>query len=453
VTADELWSVFILAWLFVLGSVFGSFLNVCVHRFPRHEFLGDQLRSIWSPPSHCPRCGAGILKRDNVPVVGWLLLRGRCRNCRLPISARYPLIELANGLLFALVYWLEVPQELGGRIVSSSAFCPVGPQIVPGGLSESALLHWRYAFHMVLFETLLVASLIDIDTTTIPDASTVPAMLAGLVMAAALGQVWLVPVWFIDPGLASLAPEWSQGWFGEMVRPPTIFTGPDPAGAGNLLVPAWALSHPHLHGLAVSVMGIVIGGGVVWLVRVIGRLALGREAMGFGDVVLMATVGAFLGWQATLVAFFFAPFCALLFVVLRALFRHGEFIPYGPYLSASTLVLVLGWREAWPMVGHWYSTGPLVVLAGGVLLLLMFPTLVATRWIKRALGFPDPPPESEWVAEWGPADQLQYLAGEVVERDRQQWTRPAEWPGTSSANGTLHEERWRGTNGPTGWPE
>jgi leader peptidase (prepilin peptidase)/N-methyltransferase len=420
-----------------------------VHRFPRHEYLPEQLRSLWWPPSHCPRCGAGILKRDNVPIVGWLRLRGRCRNCRLRISPRYPLVELANGCLFALVYWLEVPQELRARIFESSAYCPIGPQIVPGGLSESALLHWRYAFHMLLFEALLVASLIDIDTTTIPDASTVPAMLAAVVMAGALGQMWLVPVWFIDPGLASMAPEWSQGWFGEMVRPPAAF-GP---GDQDLLVPAWALSHPHLHGLAVSVAGVVIGGGVVWLIRVIGRLALGREAMGFGDVVLMAMVGAFLGWQATLTAFFAAPFCALAWLLVRALLRWNEYIPYGPYLSASTLLLVLCWREAWPIVGHWFSTGPLVVLAGGVLLVLMFPALVATRVIKRALGFPDPPPEGEWVAEWRPADQLQYLAGEVVERDRHHWIRPGEWPGTSSANGTLHEERWRGTGGPTGWPE
>lgn len=86
----------------VLGLLIGSFLNVVVWRVPRGE-------SIVSPPSACPRCGHRIRARDNVPVLSWLLLRGRCRDCGAPISRRYPLVEAATGLLFALTAWLTGP--------------------------------------------------------------------------------------------------------------------------------------------------------------------------------------------------------------------------------------------------------------------------------------------------------------------------------------------------------
>ena len=99
----------------LFGLVVGSFLNVLIHRLPRGE-------SVVSPGSHCPVCGAGILPRDNVPVVSWLLLGGRCRACRAPISPRYPLIEMTNGVLWALVF-LRAPQWpdlLGGLFFASA---------------------------------------------------------------------------------------------------------------------------------------------------------------------------------------------------------------------------------------------------------------------------------------------------------------------------------------------
>ena len=78
--------IFLIPYLFVLGATIGSFLNVCVYRLPKHDGLLDQIRGLWSPPSHCPRCGRRILLRDNLPVFGWLRLLGRCRFCRTRIS-------------------------------------------------------------------------------------------------------------------------------------------------------------------------------------------------------------------------------------------------------------------------------------------------------------------------------------------------------------------------------
>ncbi len=451
----------ILMWLFVLGSVLGSFLNVCVYRIPQHERLWDQLRGLVSPGSHCPRCKTPIRKSDNIPIIGWLRLKGRCRHCRGRISVRYPLVEFLNGMLFVVVYWLELPHEFSTRIWESSAWSPLGPQLA-GGLAEVQILHVRYFYHLVLLEALFAASLIDLDTMTIPDGSTLPAMVVGLIGAAAFGQLYLVPVWFQDPALAFYAPESAQNLFGEMVAPPRpVFPGVRTFGLHGLQVPAWTLEFPHLNGLAVSAAGIVIGGGLVWGVRLAGFLTLRREAMGFGDVILMALVGSFLGWQPTLVAFFIAPFFAMLVTGIRwgiSLFSKSRLvemhIPYGPYLSFSALVVVLCWKWMWPIVGRWFSAGPLVLLMGLALLLLMIPALFFIQLIKRLLGIPlYPEPEMEWAEVWTSADTLTYLAGEVVERDRQQWTTTHEWPGEAAAQGMIFEERWRNRDNATGWPD
>jgi leader peptidase (prepilin peptidase)/N-methyltransferase len=100
---------FVLFFLFVLGSCIGSFLNVCIHRFPAKRRLRDQLWALNSHSSGCPRCATAIQWRDNIPLLGWLMLRGRCRSCRLPISMRYPLVELLTAVLFVVVYQCEMP--------------------------------------------------------------------------------------------------------------------------------------------------------------------------------------------------------------------------------------------------------------------------------------------------------------------------------------------------------
>jgi leader peptidase (prepilin peptidase)/N-methyltransferase len=126
----------------LLGLVVGSFANVCVHRLPRQQ-------SVVSPPSRCPACGALIRARDNVPVLSWLLLRGRCRSCRAPISPRYPAVEAANGLL-----WLALAALRGPRAQTFVA--------------------------MALVTALLVLSLIDLEHQLLPDAITLPGVAAGL---------------------------------------------------------------------------------------------------------------------------------------------------------------------------------------------------------------------------------------------------------------------------------
>jgi leader peptidase (prepilin peptidase)/N-methyltransferase len=147
----------------LLGLVVGSFANVCVHRLPReHEpatgrfsraiDLWRQMRSVVSPGSHCPRCGRPIRPWDNIPILSWLLLRGRCRSCRAPIGWRYPAVEAANGLL-----WLALAATRGPAV--------------------------RTLVAMVLVTALLVLSLIDLEHQLLPDAITLPGIALGLAVS------------------------------------------------------------------------------------------------------------------------------------------------------------------------------------------------------------------------------------------------------------------------------
>ena len=147
---------------FMYGAIIGSFLNVCVYRFPQHETLIDQLKSINSPPSSCPKCRSRIAARDNVPILGWLMLQGKCRNCGLKISIRYPVIEFINGLLFVVMFLLEIPDGYQASLEESFLHTDLGPQIVEGWFPQLHM-NLRYLYHMVLIEALLVASLIDWD--------------------------------------------------------------------------------------------------------------------------------------------------------------------------------------------------------------------------------------------------------------------------------------------------
>jgi leader peptidase (prepilin peptidase)/N-methyltransferase len=134
----------LIAYAAVLGLIIGSFLNVVVWRVPRNE-------SLVSPPSHCPRCDTPIAPRDNIPVVSWLLLRGKCRHCGEPISARYPLVELATGAVFA---------AMAARIG----------------------LDWALPAYLYLGAICVALALIDLDTKRLPNSITLPSYAAGLVL-------------------------------------------------------------------------------------------------------------------------------------------------------------------------------------------------------------------------------------------------------------------------------
>lgn len=207
-----------IAWLVMLGGAVGSFLNVVVYRLP----LGI---SLVYPPSRCPKCGKGIAWYDNVPVLGWILLRGRCRQCRNPISARYPVIEGWTALMFGAVAAVELP-----------CF----------SLSEFGVI---YAYHMLLLCTLLCAALMEYDGNKVPWRLFVPAMIVGV----------MVPV--VWPTLRPVSP-WLDLFVGDAM-------------------PMW------LGGLVDSLAGLAVGallGFLVW--RSLGEQKSGGLALGLAGVGL-----------------------------------------------------------------------------------------------------------------------------------------------------------------------
>jgi leader peptidase (prepilin peptidase)/N-methyltransferase len=416
----------VLIWLFTFGAVIGSFLNVCIYRLPQHEQLWAQLTGLTHPPSSCPYCKNRILGRDNVPVLGWLMLRGRCRFCRHWIPPRYALIEFFNGLLWVVLYLAIVPSGYSAKASDSLLWSSLGPLANPA-LSRDQLiflLHAQYFYYLVLAEALLVATFIDFDLQIIPDGSTVPAMIVGVLGAWIIGHLHLWPVWFQSSStLLNGTPTWMH-W---------LLRGPDR--------PVWLMAHPHWHGLISSLAGIVVGGGVIWILRIVGQWAWKREIMGFGDVILMAMIGSFLGWQPTLLVFFVAPFCGLIATVLSLQVFRAREIPYGPYLSLGALLVLLAWRPYFSRFEIWFSLGPLILVVAVIMVALLAGSLMLFRRVKLLLGFPEF--DDEWYEEeWSSGDQLAFFANKDLDSGSGPM-KGAGWTGTAAGQGRLHVDRWR----------
>lgn len=222
--------------------------------------------------------------------------------------------------------------------------------VTEGGSVDWA--HWRLVYHFILIILLVTATAVDFDQYLIPDAITFPGTLIGISGAALLGNLQLMQIWV----------DWNQA---------TPMEGP--------FIPQWLKDHPHWHGLAWSFTGLVVGAGMTWLVRLISHRMLSIEALGFGDVTLMAMIGSFLGWQPTVFVFLLAPLCALVIGLTAKILTGRRAIPYGPYLSAAAIVVLLTWRWLWTptrdIFGHWPTLVGLAVLSSV--------SLAALLWLLR----------------------------------------------------------------------
>ncbi len=176
-TDNAAFSIVALLWMLAFGGAIGSFLNVVVYRWPRG-------RSIVHPGSQCPRCGHAIRAWDNVPVLAWLWLRGRCRDCQAPIASRYPTVEFFVALLFASLGWIEVLRSGGGVEVGS--ILPLVAE--PWSLSMRCGL---WAFHLLMLCTLLAAGLIRFDGLRVPRLIWYPALIVGVLSPNV--WPWLLP--------------------------------------------------------------------------------------------------------------------------------------------------------------------------------------------------------------------------------------------------------------------
>jgi len=241
----------------LFGAVIGSFLNVCILRWGT-----EPKESVVRPPSHCPKCGIGLRWYDNIPIVSWLLLRGRCRGCGAPISIQYPLIELATALVWAAMVWRY------------------GPSLE--------------AFRGAAFATVLLGiAMTDARAYIIPDEFSLGGLALGILFAVAAGK----------------------------------------------------------QALGVALLGAAVGFGVLWLVAIAGEWLLKEEAMGGGDIKMMAMVGAFLGWQGTLLTVFLGALIGSLIFVPLSLLGHKKLVPFGIFLAIGAAATYL----VGPAIMAWYA--------------------------------------------------------------------------------------------------
>ena len=242
--------------VFLFGTVVGSFLNVCIYRLPKRE-------SVVLPPSHCPKCGKNIRWYDNIPLVSYVVLMGKCRACKGKIGYRYPLVEILTAILITSLY---------------AAF----------GINA------KFFAYSILTCGLIVATFVDFDIQEIPDEISLGGLAIGIIFSFAFPHIF---------GTAS-----------------------------------------RVNGLAASLLGVLAGGGAIYLMGFFGEIVFKKEAMGGGDVKLMAMIGSILGWKLAIFTFFAAPVFGSIVGIALKIKDGREIMPYGPFLSMAAVVSIF-WGE------------------------------------------------------------------------------------------------------------
>lgn len=257
---------------FAIGACIASFLNVCIWRLPRNE-------SVVRPASHCPNCNAAIRWYQNIPVLSYVALRGKCANCRKPISMRYTIVELLGGILFLSAYL---------QWAMPAAFCdmPIAGMRPLFGLA-CVPVYW------LVFSGLILGSFIDLEHFYLPDRVTIGGMLLGVPASVLLPELQMEKTW--------------------------------------------------LDALCWSVGGLAFGFLFFWGMGALFSKILKKDALGFGDVKLMGAVGAFFGPTAVLFVLIVSSVVgsvAGIALIARGRARLGGFtaVPYGPFIAVATLV-------------------------------------------------------------------------------------------------------------------
>lgn len=418
-------------FVFAFGACVGSLINVIAYRLP----LGI---GIVSPPSKCPSCQTQLTFRENIPVFGWLMLKGRCRFCQTRISAEYPTVEAITGLLFVGCYWMlavvDPRTEWFGFPIGQ-----IRPEWADAWFRDvwPAIIMWH-----LLLGSLVAMTIVDFKTFTIPLVLTWFAAIVGILThvghAAVEGPLssglqqwgrWVIPipdgwgvvlmtfggmlglaiaVWLVHAGLLRQSfedyDEWEQEVLAKRASESEGESSNEPEAAAEhedreRQVPEAGLEgdpelwmeYPHarrevlrellflapclglayvgamaagwfgwtgeppfwVRALSGALLGYLVGGGVVWGVRIFGSLAFGREAMGLGDVHVLGAVGACLGWVDATLTFFAAVLVGLIWAIgasLASVARKGgvvRMMAFGPSLAIGTVVVVVGkpWIE------------------------------------------------------------------------------------------------------------
>jgi leader peptidase (prepilin peptidase) / N-methyltransferase len=255
-------------FIFVIGAIVGSFLNVCIVRLPHS-------RSVVTPRSHCPHCKKSIRLYDNIPLVSYVTLLGRCRSCKGKISFRYFLVELLTATTFVAFYsYLGFTKLLIAYLIMTAGF--------------------------------IVATFVDFEHRIIPDEVSVGGIAVGLILSLLIPELHGIHI-------------------------------PDE----NIFV-------AHLQSLGQSLLGVLIGGGLIYAMGLLGDFLFKKESMGGGDIKLMGMIGAFLGWKLAILTFFIAPFFGGAFGIVEKIRTKDNAIAYGPFLVLGALISLF-WGD--PIIG------------------------------------------------------------------------------------------------------
>jgi leader peptidase (prepilin peptidase)/N-methyltransferase len=346
---------FWLIFVFLVGASIGSFLNVSIARLPLEKSL------LW-PNSRCGTCLQSIRWYDNLPLLSYLWLRGRCRDCGERYSVAYLLVELATALGFVGLFLLEVVANVHNWPHHSPYSIPLG--------SFPASSWVGFAWHALLFAFLIVASVCDLKSREIPLQLTLTGTLIGLIGSALMPWPWpndlpvaASPFAWQNPAIALR--EGIYAW---------PFWGP---------LPSWIGEGEWLTGLLTGVCGALMG---TLLLRITGFLfsaGLGKEALGLGDADLMMMAGAFLGWQMVLVAFFLSVAPALLFGIIQLLVRRDNSLPFGPSLSLGIMATCLAWQPIGAKLRPVLFDGAILLWGGVLCAILMFVLSFVMRLMRR----------------------------------------------------------------------
>lgn len=334
-----------MAWAFTAGACVGSLLNVVAFRLPEEKSL------LW-PGSRCFSCLRPIRWYDNLPLISYLWLRGRCRRCGSRYSPAYLLVEAGTGAGFAAAFWLFAEANWFG-FPGMKSF---------DGIPAAVWGCWLQT--VTLFSFLLAASLCDLRRREIPLSLTVVGAAVGLIFSAVHPWPWPLD----GERVAAALPEvpwydfraWGQIKIGLQPWP---LWGPPP---GGLPPGSWEL------GLADGLVGAAVGSLVLRLVGETFKRGLGQDALGLGDADLMMMAGAFLGWQVLIPAFFAGAIFTLVFAVPVILLRGNAAVPFGPGLAAGVLTCWFAWGRLGPPLQFVLYDELMLGVIGGVTLVFLF---------------------------------------------------------------------------------
>jgi prepilin signal peptidase PulO-like enzyme (type II secretory pathway) len=407
----------------MLGLCGGALANYVIYRF---AYFNPRPISPWqrSPAEGLPRTWT-----DRIPVLGWWGLRRESPIHGGGFWIRPMLIELATAIALLGLYHFQT--QSGGLLPVEARVPAFLVLFEPSGTTI-------FFAHALLVILMVAATFIDFDERTIPDVITIPGTLAALIIASLtvlvfmptslpIGQTatsivpttfdspWLAAPgkWMTTTGLWTGVGIWStwcfaladRRWSGVILRRRGLSRAVEHFVAGLFhygfwkvlaaiwlagvigISVVWNLGGSNWNGLFSALVGLAVGGGVIWAIRIIATWALNMEAMGFGDVTLMAMIGAFIGWQGAIIAFFLSPFAAIVIVLVRYIITRDHYTPFGPYLCAGTMMTILFWDRfynGW-LASNLKMMGPMLLWLCVAMLGLMAVMLFVWRHIKMAM--------------------------------------------------------------------